>query len=1146
MPPKRQAIPDDADQTPSREAHEAKYQRKRASITQARRPCPPSPPRSHQPNRQLFSRSLIGQLRSRNSQSQQPAIDQATDRNVGNLASSEVSMRLAQPISQALPTATLGIENPFIVPAIPHAPRLMISTPQTPTPYRSTIMGLGGETPITSNTFTPSNEALYTPSKAPSKPHPFHAIPKSTRVDRERLFGTANADRQPTQMDPDVEMLDISDEEPILPQLRDGDFVDGTFDPDDFNAVGSQEQSEQLQADPSTPKSSPPRREAYRTNMGDGLQNSPSPQRPSDKDENIPSPTNGQIPTTASTGLRLPRTPPSPTPSPPPSPFVSDDIGEDVTQTQAAAYTWKHKHQISDQAYQEMVDMATQAWFNVRELPFSATTLKSYSASIPTQQIKSKIVRVALSKNFSNTKKPWAPMYRYSVKDTIRRMLNNEQIVEQAHFGPRVEPANRKATEVHHGTLVGGSVLACPSLYPLRTPPTTVSKDGDYIMPGNCYRMKIKDPFNAKATVDFDVRLTQVLIKEKPDKRSKKQTTKESDANNNNQEQPPIQDPPYAFGKIYEDKDLTIKVQPIITNSKQLPLFGIAQDDDRFNFGEEDDHGAQTAYIIKHEFDTQLSRLLSKASVRIDRSKHNLDEALPSALGKKSANKKPRKRQAKPTPAKREQQKPSRRSTRSTRSQSRTPPPQSEDDSGSGTDSTRAGDSEDERGFDFFEGLMDPEDETDFPIVTDDPIDVSAEYAVRYIITPEQTSRWDHDMFFRAPRVRGAQGPEEAYHENRSLRRQGERLAKRYETKLRLVFVRLIHAGHLRETLAELELRKGEFSWDDLQASKDGKKPPRIGVYVDFYVDKFGVFRTMHRSAGGLYTTLLNLNFRGRDQPRNHACEGFLPNGWIKGSSANTCCRFCFASKEQTGDESFFHKERWEKEVMARNIHLVERFRREANATELNKLGIEPRRPICMTLGPAFDPYIQIPIDVSHSEQKGMGIVAIKNMMEKLFSETGKAEFTRVFTQHPLPTNVSKMVNPAYHLKRLQMHQVTTLMACMPFLLRKIDLSKGVFQSHVFERFQHMYPDRVGGWDTNSIMDYLIEAHLAIAKSNWLDFKRDLDIDKDYDILETSVYEARRLLMEFYKPLENTDAVFRRTEGLSEGCTEVVVEPGLV
>lgn len=63
---------------------------------------------------------------------------------------------------------------------------------------------------------------------------------------------------------------------------------------------------------------------------------------------------------------------------------------------------------------------------------------------------------------------------------------------------------------------------------------------------------------------------------------------------------------------------------------------------------------------------------------------------------------------------------------------------------------------------------------------------------------------------------------------------------------------------------------------------RPGADPLRIrtiGICVDFYIDKFGVFRTTHRSAGGMYLTIHNQEYQGRDQPRNHFVLGFTPNG---------------------------------------------------------------------------------------------------------------------------------------------------------------------------------------------------------------------------------------------------------------------------
>lgn len=129
---------------------------------------------------------------------------------------------------------------------------------------------------------------------------------------------------------------------------------------------------------------------------------------------------------------------------------------------------------------------------------------------------------------------------------------------------------------------------------------------------------------------------------------------------------------------------------------------------------------------------------------------------------------------------------------------------------------------------------------------------------------------------------------------------------------------------------------------------------------------------------------------------------------------------------------------KWQHVVLARNITLCEEFRRKCSEDELNKLGmlpsfpeivltdvgIQPLRPLIEAIGPAFDPYIQIPVDVAHCEQKGIGEKSIKKLMVDIFSDLGKLEFTKQFIAHPFPPVVSRIVNPAFHYKKLQMHQV--------------------------------------------------------------------------------------------------------------------------
>lgn len=113
-----------------------------------------------------------------------------------------------------------------------------------------------------------------------------------------------------------------------------------------------------------------------------------------------------------------------------------------------------------------------------------------------------------------------------------------------------------------------------------------------------------------------------------------------------------------------------------------------------------------------------------------------------------------------------------------------------------------------------------------------------------------------------------------------------------------IVVSRLLDIFHCPKTLTEGEIEKGEIELKDLLYTEHPRQPQPIDrtltdtltevqpenekvltVCIDYYIDKFGVFRTTHRSVGGIYMTLHNLDHRGRDQPRNHYVLGFTPNG---------------------------------------------------------------------------------------------------------------------------------------------------------------------------------------------------------------------------------------------------------------------------
>lgn len=112
----------------------------------------------------------------------------------------------------------------------------------------------------------------------------------------------------------------------------------------------------------------------------------------------------------------------------------------------------------------------------------------------------------------------------------------------------------------------------------------------------------------------------------------------------------------------------------------------------------------------------------------------------------------------------------------------------------------------------------------------------------------------------------------------------------RGNVKEKILVHELLHTKHLRYLLAEDEIRRGEVSMDDLMLDREiGIK--HIGLVIDCYTDAFGPFRTTHRSCGGIYLSLHNLNAAGRDQPRNHHLVGFVPNGGSFDTSAEPIIR---------------------------------------------------------------------------------------------------------------------------------------------------------------------------------------------------------------------------------------------------------------
>ncbi|RPA86887.1 hypothetical protein BJ508DRAFT_321456 [Ascobolus immersus RN42] len=404
---------------------------------------------------------------------------------------------------------------------------------------------------------------------------------------------------------------------------------------------------------------------------------------------------------------------------------------------------------------------------------------------------------------------------------------------------------------------------------------------------------------------------------------------------------------------------------------------------------------------------------------------------------------------------------------------------------------------------------------------------------------------------------------------------------------------RLIAAGHIRKTTAELEIEKGEIDLSELKKEKYNPPAgtlPRLGVVIDLYSDKFGVFRTAHRTTGGIYMTMLNLDYRGRDQCRNHTLCGFIPHGakfsetgqslleqiavlakgvvmnvqgqqtkvhvkllsfngdmeeanslaGVGGATSRTGCRFCYIPSCNLDDTQLLQKE-WERQVIKRQMHICERIRMLAiqdrdgeNGAQINtdlmlEAGLLPYVPIISSYGPAFDRSIQIAMDISHIEQKGLGEMAISRLFNKLLSKDGGLiAFNNEFHRYKFPNTVSRLPNPTCHSRSLQMREVSTLLACIPFLLKEIqvnvDDSFEIFDPPVLKAYQALFPEE--GFTHKTLLQYVIEVYSAIAKANKHIFSRVMIKDEDewtrddYDELEKVVFESRRMFDELYRPFD--------------------------
>lgn len=147
---------------------------------------------------------------------------------------------------------------------------------------------------------------------------------------------------------------------------------------------------------------------------------------------------------------------------------------------------------------------------------------------------------------------------------------------------------------------------------------------------------------------------------------------------------------------------------------------------------------------------------------------------------------------------------------------------------------------------------------------------------IRTMLEPERGYEVDKDLFSRdippsrrpslPPRMLSARTrtrsvtPYATRHQNRPDEEASE------EPSGKIHFRSLLPIKHLRKLLAEDEIEYGEVTEEMLESKT---AVPRICVVIDMSEDGFGVFRSTHRVADGLYFSILNASRRIRDQLRN-------------------------------------------------------------------------------------------------------------------------------------------------------------------------------------------------------------------------------------------------------------------------------------
>jgi hypothetical protein len=124
--------------------------------------------------------------------------------------------------------------------------------------------------------------------------------------------------------------------------------------------------------------------------------------------------------------------------------------------TTAALFCWLQKHNISTNAYEDLVSIIHNPQFEPIHVVKNVRRFRSRREHLPLLPIITKSIKISPKKTPS-TSRGSKLAYQFSISEIIWRVLNNPMLMKHMYFGPGIN--SEKKSEYWHGTLWGESPL---------------------------------------------------------------------------------------------------------------------------------------------------------------------------------------------------------------------------------------------------------------------------------------------------------------------------------------------------------------------------------------------------------------------------------------------------------------------------------------------------------------------------------------------------------------------------------------------------------------------------------------------------------------------------------------------------------------